>query len=63
MYAEKYANDPLLTLKVGQGQPKVFQQRSMGQETLLQKFFFKSEIKGLRPRHWPRRHNYYEHIH
>jgi hypothetical protein len=37
-YAEKYVNDPFMVLKVGQGQPKAFQQRSMGQGTLLPNF-------------------------
>jgi hypothetical protein len=37
-YAKKCLNDPFLTLKVGQGQPKTFQQRSMGQGTLLPNF-------------------------
>jgi hypothetical protein len=37
-YAEKYVNDPFLTLKVGQGQPKAFQRRSMDQGTLLPNF-------------------------
>jgi hypothetical protein len=37
-YAEKCANDLFLTLKIGQGQPKAFQQKSMGQRTLLPNF-------------------------
>jgi hypothetical protein len=34
-YIENYANDPFLTLKIGQGQPKAFHHRSMGQGTIL----------------------------
>jgi hypothetical protein len=35
MYVNNYANDLFLTFKVGQGQPKAFQQRSMGQGRIL----------------------------
>jgi hypothetical protein len=41
-YAEKCANDPFLTLKVGQ--PKAFQKKSMGQEILLPNFI---EIRSV----------------
>jgi hypothetical protein len=35
---KKCANDPFFTLKVGHGQPKAFQQRSMEQGILLPNF-------------------------
>jgi hypothetical protein len=57
-YVKNYANDLVVTFKVGQGQPKAFQQRSMGQETILPNYIeirpvvFRNrvnEIKRLRP--------------
>jgi hypothetical protein len=38
-YIENYANDLFVTFKVGQAQPKAFQQSSMGQGTILPNYF------------------------
>jgi hypothetical protein len=43
-YIENYTIDLFVTFKVGQGQPKAFQQRSMGQGTILPSYI---EIRSV----------------